>query len=171
MSYNENHQPFVKLIKCLYNKSTNSNPLRLSDKCFNAYAEKYDKELDYNGKTYSIDPKIIRVVEEVGLEKCSGYAAYLAFQLVPEELKEYIVVGFVEGTKKVHIDYDKAYASILHKQILDCESGEISDGLLVNDIYRQYRRIKYIKEKYDVLMTQTLDKAYKPPFMCSSETE
>jgi len=170
MSYNENQQP-IKLIKCLYNKNTHSNPLRLSDKCFNVYAETYGKELNYDKKTYSIDTNRIKLVEELGLEKSGGFAVYLAFQLVPEELKEYIVVGFVEGTKKVHIDYDKAYADILHKQIVDCESGEISDGLLVNDTYRQYHRIKYIRKKYDELMTQTLDKAYEPPFMCSSETE
>ena len=168
MSYNENHQPFVILIKCLYNKSTNSNPLRLSDKCFNAYAEKYDKELDYNGKTYSIDPKIIKVVEEVGLEKCSGYAAYLAFQLVPEELKEYIEVGWRVGERIVNINYDKAYADILHKQIVDCESGKISDGLLM---YKQYYRINYIKEKYEELMTQANDdNVYKPPFRLHFKT-
>ncbi len=45
------------------------------------------------------------------------------------------------------IDYNKAYADILHKQILDCESGEISDGQLVNSVYKQYMRIKYIEEK------------------------
>ena len=168
MSYNENHQPFVKLIKCLYNKSTNSNPLRLSDKCFNAYAEKYDKELDYNGKTYSIDPKIIKVVEEVGLEKCSGYAAYLAFQLVPEELKEYIVVGFVEGTKKVYIDYARAFATILHENRSNYEHGYNTPRFLVDKIYEKYNRIHYIRSKYDELMRQTLDKAYQPPFTCEA---
>ena len=142
--------------------------MRLSDKCFNIYAETYGKELNYDKKTYSIDTNLIKLVEELGLEKSGGFAVYLAFQLVPEELKEYIVIGFVEGTKKVHIDYDKAYADILHKQIVDCE---ISDGLLMNSIYKQYHRINYIRENYDVLMTQTLDKAYEPPFMCSSENE
>ena len=99
MSYNENQKP-IKLIKCLYNKSTHSNPLRISDKCFNAYAETYGKELNYDKKTYSIDTNLITLVEELGLEKSGGFEAYLAFQLVPEELKEYIIVGFVEGTKK-----------------------------------------------------------------------
>ena len=161
--YSNESQPLIKLIKCLYNTSTSNNTLCISDKCFNTYAEMYDKEINYNGKTYSIDPKIIKVVEELGLEKCSGYGTFLLCQLVPEELKDYIDVRFVEGIKKVYIDYDKAYAAILHKQIVDCE---ISDGLLVNDTYRQYNRIKYIQEKMDELMTQTLDKAYKPPFTC-----
>ena len=164
-----NQEP-IKLIKCLYNKSTHSS-LRLSDKCLNAYKEMYDEELDYDeGKTYILGPKIIKVVEDVGLGKSGGFGAYIAFQLVPEELKEYIVVGFVEGTKKVYIDYDKAYAAILHKQI-HCESGEISDGLLVKSVYKQYQRITYIKERFDELMTQTLDKAYKPPFTCACEIE
>ena len=159
-----NQEP-IKLIKCLYNKSTHS-PLRLSDKYLYAYKDLYDEEpgINYNGTHFSLDPKIINLVEEVGLEKSGGFGAYIAFQLVPEELKEYIVVGFVEGTKKVYIDYARAFANILHKQIVHCESGEISDGLLVNDIYRQYHRIKYIREKYDELMTQTLDKAYEYPF-------
>jgi hypothetical protein len=159
MSSNES-QPIIKLIKCLYNTSTSSNPLCISDKCFNAYAEMYDKELDYDGKRFSIDKKLITLVEELGFDKCSGFSTYLSCQLMPEELKEYIVVGFVEGTKKVYIDYDKAYVNILHKQIIDCDSGEISDELLVKSVYKQYQRITYIKERFDELMTQTLDKAY-----------
>jgi hypothetical protein len=123
----------------------------------------YGKELDYDGKSFSIDKKLITLVEEFGFLNCGGYATHLTFQLVPEELKEYIVVGFVEGIKKVNINYDKAYADILHKQIFDSES---SDGLLINDSYKQYHRIKYIRGKYDELMTQTLDKAYQPPFTC-----
>jgi len=170
MSYNENQQP-IKLIKCLYNSSSYTTPLGISDKCFNVYAERYGVEFEYVGKAYSIDTKLITLVEELGLEKCSGHGTFLLCQLVPEELKEYIVVGFVEGIKIADINYDKAYSDILHKQIVDCESGELSDGLLVNDTYRQYHRIKYIKENYDELMTQTLDKAYEPPFICSSETE
>ena len=149
-----NQEP-IKLIKCLYNKSTHSS-LRLSDKCLNAYKEMYDEEFDYDeeldydeGKTYILGPKIIKVVEEVGLGKSGGFGAYIAFQLVPEELKEYIVVGFVEGTKKVYIDYARAFANILHKQIVHCESGEISDGLLINSVFKQYHRIKYIQEHID----------------------
>lgn len=164
MSY---QQP-IKLIKCLYNSSSYTTPLRISDKCFNAYAERYGVEFEYNGKAYSIDTKLIALVEELGLEQCSGHGTFLLCQLVPEELKEYIDVRFVEGIKIADINYDKAYAAILHKQIVDCE---ISDGLLMNSIYKQYNRIKYIQEKMDELMTQTLDKAYEPPFMCSSETE
>ena len=161
-----NQEP-IPLIKCLYNKSTHS-PLRLSDKYLYAYKDLYDEEprINYNGKHFSIDPKIINLVEEVGLEKSGGFAAYLAFQLVPKELKEYIVVGFVEGTKKVHIDYDKAYASILHKEHKEheyYENGDITDSQLLQLIFQRYERYKYIQVKYDELMTQTLDKAHEYP--------
>lgn len=143
-------QPFCPFIKCLYNSSSYTTPLRISDKCFNIYAERYGVEFEYIGKAYSIDTKLIALVEELGLEQCSGHGTFLECQLVPEELKEYIDVRFVEGIKIADINYDKAYAAILHKQIVDCE---ISDGLLMNSIYKQYNRIKYIREKYDELMT------------------
>ena len=54
----ENQQP-IPLIKCLYNTSTSNNTLCISDKCFNTYAEMYDKEINYDGKRFSIDKKLI----------------------------------------------------------------------------------------------------------------
>ena len=145
MSYK---QP-IKLIKCLYNSSSYTIPLRISDKCFNAYAERYGVEFEYIGKAYSIDTKLIALVEELGLEQCSGHGTFLKCQSVPEELKDYIDIRFDKGIKKACIDYDKAYADILHKQIVHCESGEISDGLLINSVFKQYHRIKYIQEHID----------------------
>ena len=85
---------------------------------------------------------------------------------MPEELKEYIVVGFVEGIKKVNINYDKAYADILHKQLKVFENEDMVHWQQICLIYKQYDRIKYIKEKYEELMTQTIDKAYEYPFVC-----
>ena len=171
-SHNENQQP-IKLIKCLYNTSTHSEPLRFSDKYLYAYKDLYEEELNYNGKKFSLDPKIINLVEELGLHKSGDFETYLAFRLVPEELKEYIVVGFVEGTKKVHIDYDKAFANILHKELsghnmMFAYVKSVGNRQLDN-IHNNYNRIKYIKEKYEELMTQTLDKAYEYPFVCVSE--
>jgi hypothetical protein len=147
-SYNEN-QPFCPLIKCLYNSSSYSTPLRISDTCFNAYAERYGVEFEYIGKAYSIDTNLIALVEELGQIECSGHGTFLECQSVPEELKDYIDVKFVEGIKRACIDYNKAYADILHKQIVDCESGEICDGLLMNSVFKQYHRIKYIQEHID----------------------
>ena len=147
-SHNEN-QPFCPLIKCLYNSSSYTTPLRISDTCFNAYAERYGVEFEYIGKAYSIDTNLIALVEELGEEQCSGHGTLLLCQSVPEELKEYIAIRFVEGIKIASIDYNKAYADILHKQIVDCESGKLSDGLLMNSVYKQYHRIKYIQEHID----------------------
>ena len=147
-SHNEN-QPFVSFIKCLYNSSSYTTPLRISDTCFNAYAERYGVEFEYIGKAYSIDTKLIALVEELGQEQCSGHGTFLECQSVPEELKEYIAIRFVQGIKEACIDYNKAYADILHKQIVDCESGELCDGLLMNSVYKQYHRIKYIQEHID----------------------
>ena len=139
----------MSIIKCLYNSSSYSEPLRISDTCFNAYAERYGVEFEYIGKAYSIDTKLIALVEELGLEQCSGHGTFLSCQSVPEELKDYIDIRFDKGIKKACIDYDKAYADILHKQIVHCESGEISDGLLINSVFKQYHRIKYIQEHID----------------------
>ncbi len=146
MSSSSENQPFCPLIKCLYNNSSYSTQLRISDICFNAYAERYGVEFEYIGKAYSIDTKLIALVEELGLEQCSGHGTFLECQSVPEELKDYIAIRFVEGIKKACIDYNKAYADILHKQIVDCESGELCDGLLMNAVFKQYHRIKYIQE-------------------------
>jgi hypothetical protein len=159
----------IKLIKCLYNKSTHS-PLRFSDKCLYAYKNLYEEEpkINYNGTHFSIDPKIINLIEELGIEKSGGFGAYLAFQLVPEELKEYIVVGFVEGTRKVYIDYDKAFANILHENHSNYEHTHTALSFFLHKLYEKYNRIAYIKEKYDILMTQTLDKAYEYPFICKA---
>jgi len=163
-----NQEP-IKLIKCLYNKSTHS-PLRLSDKCLHAYKDLYKEEFNYDGgKNYILDPKIIKVVEEVGLEKSSGFGTYLAFQLVPKELKKYFVVEFIEGTKKVYIDYARAFATILHENRSNYEHGYNAHSFLVHKIYKKYNRINYIRSKYDKLMRQTLDKAYEYPFVYTSE--
>jgi len=146
MSFHNENQPFCPLIKCLYNSSSYSEPLRISDICFNVYAERYGVEFEYIGKAYSIDTKLIALVEELGLEQCSGHGTFLLCQSVPEELKDYIAIRFIEGIKKACIDYDRVYADILHKQIVDCESGELCDGL---SVFKQYHRIKYIQEHID----------------------
>ena len=148
MSSSEN-QPFCPFIKCLYNSSSYTTPLRISDTCFNAYAERYGVEFEYIGKAYSIDTNLIALVEELGEEQCSGHGTFLECQSVPEELKDYIDVRFVEGIKKASINYDKAYADILHKQLVDCESVELSDGLLMKSVYKLYHRINYIQEHID----------------------
>ena len=158
------NQPLIPLSKCLFNRDCDSKGI--SEKCFDAYTRRYKQELNYDyKKNYSIDTKLIALVEELGLGECG---ALLAFQFVPEELKEYIEVGWRVGERIVTINYDKAYADILHKQIVDCESGKISDGLLM---YKQYYRINYIKEKYEELMTQANDdNVYKPPFRLHFKT-
>lgn len=90
----------------------------------------------------------------------------MALQLVPEELKNYIDVQFAKGNKIVYIDYDKAYANILHKEYEYYKNGDVTDSQLLQLIYERYERIKYIKKSFDILMTQTLDKAYEYPFVC-----
>jgi|694.fasta_scaffold29020_10 hypothetical protein len=160
------HQPLIPLSKCLFNRNCDSNTLGISDKCFDTYTRRYKHELNYDyKKNYSVDTKLIALVEELGLGECG---ALLAFQFVPEELKEYIEVGWRVGERIVNINYDKAYADILRKQIVDFESGKVSDGLL---IYKHYYRFNYIKEKYDELMTQANDdNVYKPPFRLHFKT-
>ena len=161
------NQPLIPLSKCLFNRNYDSKGI--SEKCFDAYTRRYKQELNYDyKKNYSVDTKLIALVEELGLGECGASRALLAFQFVPEELKEYIEVGWRVGERIVNINYDKAYADILHKQIVDCESGKISDGLLM---YKQYYRINYIKEKYEELMTQANDdNVYKPPFRLHFKT-
>ena len=85
------------------------------------------------------------------IEELNDIVFHINFEIF-QELKVINIIekcGFDEGIKIADINYDKAYADILHKQIVDCESGELSDGLLMNSVYKQYHRIKYIQEHID----------------------
>ena len=77
-----------------------------------------------------------------------------------------IIMRVLKILKKVNINYDKAYADILHKQLKVFENEDMAHWHQICLIYKQYYRIKYIKEKYDELMTHTLNKAYEYPFVC-----
>lgn len=156
----------IPLIKCLYNKDSYCDPLRLSDECFNAFQERFGKESTYfDGKKFSIEPTFIEFVEEFGIHKSNGYSTDLACQLVPDELKQYIDVKFEKGSKRVCIDYATAFADILHENSSEYIHG-CCDRLLLNRMYEKYNRITFIRNKYDALttMTHTLDKAYHSEF-------
>jgi len=153
--------PLISLIKCLYNASSYMNPLRVSDTCYEVYKERYGEDLENKGNSYTTNPKLITLVEELGLEECScGYYTTLAIQLVPEALKDYIEVIFDKGIKIVSINYDKAFANILHKEKSAYENFEYNNSQQLLYIYREYYRIAHIKEKMDHVMTQTGDKVY-----------
>ena len=143
------HRP-INLIKHLYDIYRSREAFDVSPKCRTKYKELYNEELPKVLLSCATDKKLINVVELIGIKNCisSNPLLILAIGLIPEELKSYILVN-VNRKQGLTIDYDKAYADILHKQILDCESGEISDGQLVNSVYEQYMRIKYIEEKMD----------------------
>ena len=97
--------PLVSLIKCLYNASSYMNPLRVSDTCYEVYKERYGEDLEYKGTSYTTNPKLIKLVEEIGLKVCSGnHYKDLAIQLVPEALQDYIEVIFDKGIKIVSIN-------------------------------------------------------------------
>jgi len=149
----------IKLIKHLYDIYRCYDAFDVPPKCRVKYTELYNEELPKVLSSYATDSKLIKVVELMGIKNCfsSNPQLILSIGLVPEELKYYILVN-ANRKRGLTIDYDKAYADILHKQILDCESGEISDGLLVNSVYEQYMRIKYIEEKMlDFIYEKPLD--------------
>ena len=159
--------PLVSLIKCLYNTNSAINPLYISDTCYYAYKERYGEELElYNYKNgYTTNPKLITLVEDLGLEECNGTYTDLAIQHVPEALQDYIEVIFDKGIKIVSINYDKAFANILHTQKLIYEDYTYSYSTQLLDIYRKYYRIAHIKEKVDErtishTQTQNDDKVY-----------
>ena len=152
-------QPIL-LIKCLYNASSYMNPLRFSDTCYEVYKERYGEDLEYKGNSYTINPKLIKVVEELGLEECNGTYTDLAIQHVPEALQDYIEVIFDKGIKIVSINYDKAFANILHTQKLIYEDYTYSYSTQLLDIYRKYYRIAHIKEKVDEIMDELTTKNY-----------
>ena len=155
----ENFPP-ISLIKCLYTTSSYINPLRLSDICYKAYKERYNEDLEYNSKNYNINPKLIKLVEESDLEECNGFGTTLAIQLIPEALKDYIEVKFVKGIKIVSIDYDKAFANILHTQKSSYENHTYNNAQQLLDIYRQYYRIAHIKENVDKIMDELTTQKY-----------
>jgi hypothetical protein len=153
--------PLVSLIKCLYTTSSYINPLRFSNTFYEVYKQRYGEELEYKGISYTTNPKLITLVEELGVKECSGnHYKDLAIQLVPEALQDYIEVIFDKGIKIVSINYDKAFANILHTEKSAYEKFEYNNSQQLLDIYRRYYIIANIKEKMDHVMTQTGDKVY-----------
>jgi len=154
--------PPISLIKCLYNTNFAINPLYISDKCYYAYKERYGEELgQYNYKNgYTTNQKLITLVEELGLEECNGTYTDLAIQLIPEALKDYIEVIFDKGVKIVSINYDEAFANILHsdKSAYAKHTYNYSQQLVF--IYEKYYRIEHIKEKVDEIMDELTTKNY-----------
>lgn len=155
--------PPISLIKCLYNASSYMNPLRFSYICYEVYKERYGEELElcYYKNGYTTNPKLITLVEELGLEECScSHYTTLAIQLVPETLIDYIEVIFDKGIKIVSINYDKAFANILHTEKSAYENFTYNNSQQLLDIYRQYYRIAHIKEKVDEIMDELITQKY-----------
>lgn len=168
--------PPISLIKCLYNTNSAISPLYISNKCYDAYKERYGEELGlYNYKNgYTTNLKLITLVEELGLEECNGTYTDLTIQLVPEALQDYIEVIFDKGIKIVSINYDKAFANILHTEKSIYENYTYSYSTQLLDIYRKYYRIAHIKEKVDEInishtQTQNDDKVYDPKIFMIKE--
>ena len=154
--------PPISLIKCLYTTSSYINPLRFSNTFYEVYKQRYGEELGlYNYKNgYTTNPKLITLVEELGLEECNGTYTDLAIQLVPEALTDYIEIIFEKGIKIVSINYDKAFANILHKEKSVYENYTYSYSTQLLDIYRQYYRIAHIKDNVDEIMDELTTKNY-----------
>jgi hypothetical protein len=144
------NQSSINLIKCLYNICSYSDPLYLSEICCDTYQEIYGEKIEFDKLKYSFNQKLIKVIEELGFDKCNGMSTFLAIQLVPEELKEYIDVKFDKGIKIVDIDYDKAFANILHTELSYYEKFQYSREMQLDYIYGQYNRIAFIKEKMNL---------------------
>jgi len=137
------------------------NPLRVSDTCYEVYKERYGEDLENKGNSYTTNPNLIKVVEEIGLEKCScGYLTTFAIQLIPEALKDYIEVIFDKGIKIVSINYNSAFANILHKEKSSYENYTYNNAQQLLDIYRQYYRIAHIKKNVDEIMDELTTQKY-----------
>jgi hypothetical protein len=144
--------------------------LIITEKCWDTYKEKYGEEFTYEHKKnswnnkinndYSINPKLIKLVEEIGVKECSGLATTLEIQLIPEALKDYIEVIYDKGIKIVSINYDKAFANILHKEKPSYEKYTYNKGQQLLDIYNQYYRIAHVKENLDEIMDELTTKNY-----------
>lgn len=156
----ENFPP-ISLIKCLYTTSSYINPLRFSNTFYEVYKQRYGEELEYKSNSYTTNPKLIKLVEELGLVECSGnHYKDLAIQFVPEALKDYIEVIFDKGVKIVSINYDKAFANILHTEKSAYENFTYNNSQQLLEIYRQYYRIAHIKKKVDEIMDELTTKDY-----------
>lgn len=181
----QQQQALIPLIKYLYNSGYAG--IDVSQECRDKYKELFQEELDKDITGCRTNPKLIKVFELLGSEKCSGSPSCIRLDVrwIAKEMEEYIAIYDYDGQENVYTDYNNAYADVLHELMKhNCEctrqlnyamsacwsSAEQCD-CIPQDAVVKYQRINYIKEKMNVLHTRKINEtpdvnvfSYDQPF-------
>ena len=157
----------IKLIRCLYNKYYGE--IDVSQECRDKYKEIHNEKLIEDILFCRADPKLIKVVDIIGLERASsGKSCSLGYELIPQELEEYINIDFYDGRETIYINYNEAYANVLHEIMERNIRGHYKDVLqygisnwdcscISEKLINKYKRISYIKNKMNELVEDNID--------------
>jgi len=154
-------QDKIVLVKYLYNDGYGE--IDISQECRDKYKELFLEELDKDVMGCRSNQNLIKVFELLGSDKCSGSPSCirLSVQWIPKELEEYISIYNYDGQESVSIDYNEAYAVVLHKLMKhnchgtnnlqyvmsSCWSSSVHCDCIPKDAREKYQRITYINEK------------------------
>lgn len=157
----------IKLIRCLYNKGYGE--INVSQECRDKYKEFHKEELIEDILFCRADTKLIKVVDIIGLEKASnGKSCCLGYELIPQELEEYINIDFYGEQETIYINYNQAYANVLHeimernirvqyKDVLQYGISNWDCNCISEKLVNKYKRITYIKNKMNELVENNID--------------
>jgi len=154
-------QDKIVLVKYLYNDGYGE--IDISQECRDKYKELFLEELDKDVMGCRSNQNLIKVFELLGSDKCSGSPSCirLSVQWIPKELEEYISIYNYDGQESVSIDYNEAYAVVLHELMKhnchgtnnlqyvmsSCWSSSVHCDCIPKDAREKYQRITYINEK------------------------
>ena len=146
----ETNQSLIHIVKFIYNDGYAS--IDVSQECRDKYKELYSEELDKDIMGCRTNPRLIKVFELLGYDKCSGSPSCIRLEVmwIPKELEKHIGIRDYDGMENVYVDYNSAYAEILHLLMKhNCN--------LPKEAYEKYQRINYIKEKMVCLRTREIN--------------
>lgn len=123
----------------------------IMEECRDKYKELYQEELGEDINCCRTDQKLIKVIQLLGVENCSGSRTALRVDWIPQEMEEYLVVHDYDGQKTISIDYNEAYANILHTIFKNDNCLYDESYSMLEEEYKKYKRITYIREKMRTL--------------------
>ena len=100
--------------------------------------------LSYNNNSidFRSNPRVIEVIEQLGLDRARGDCCKLKIIEVPKELIKYVTIHEYDGLENWSINFDEAYADLLHKIM----NGEDVENL--RQQYEQYNKYNKYETRY-----------------------
>jgi len=152
-------QPLIPIVRCLYNRGYCE--LDVSQECRDKYKELFLEDLPEEINCCRSNQNLIKVIHLLGVEACSGPRTALRIDWIPQEMEEYLIVNDYDGQETISIDYNEAYANVLHDLMKhNCECTRQTNYLMgegwsdaaqcdciPQDAREKYQRITYIREK------------------------